>query len=68
MKSTEQVRKIRDMSLSELKVHETEMHEQMLRLRFQLAMGQTESLKKMRELRKDRARVQTILREKAKGQ
>jgi ribosomal protein L29 len=30
-------------------------------------MGQTESLKKLRELRKERARVETILREKAKG-
>jgi large subunit ribosomal protein L29 len=43
------------------------MNEQMFRLRFQMAMGQTESLKKMRELRRERARVQTILREKAKG-
>jgi large subunit ribosomal protein L29 len=68
MKSSEQLKKIRDMSVDELKVHEGEMHEQMFRLRFQMAMGQTESLKKIRELRKDRARIQTILREKAKGQ
>ena len=40
------------------------MNEQMFRLRFQWAMGQTETLKKMRELRKDRARMQTIFREK----
>ena len=44
-----------------------DMREQMFRLRFQWAMGQTETLNKMRELRKDRARLQTILREKAKG-
>jgi large subunit ribosomal protein L29 len=67
MKSTEHVKKIRDMSAEELKTQTAEMSEQMFRLRFQMAMGQTESLGKMRELRKQRARVATILREKAKG-
>ena len=67
MKAIEQVKKIRDLSADDLKVQAGEMREQMFRLRFQLAMGQTESLKKMRELRKERARVETILREKAKG-
>ena len=38
--------------------------EQMFRLRFQMCMGQTEGLKKYRELRKDRARMLTILRER----
>ena len=64
MKSADRAKKIRDMSVDELKTQDTEMTEQMFKLRFQLAMGQTESLKKMRELRKDRARVLTILREK----
>ena len=61
------MKKIRDMSVDELQRQEAEMSEQMFRLRFQWAMGQTETLKKMRELRKDRARVQTILREKERG-
>ena len=68
MKSTERIARIRDTSVEELKAQETAMHEQMFRLRFQWAMGQTESLNKMRELRKERARVQTVLREKEKGQ
>ena len=67
MKAADYVKKIRDMSADELKTQATEMNEQLFRLRFQMAMGQTESLKKMRELRKERARVATILREKAKG-
>jgi large subunit ribosomal protein L29 len=67
MKATEHVKKIRDLSADELKTQATEMNEQLFRLRFQMAMGQTESLKKLRELRKERARVETILREKAKG-
>ena len=41
-----------------------EMHDQMFRLRFQMAMGQTEGLKKYRGLQKDRARMLTILRER----
>ena len=36
----------------------------MFRLRFQMSMGQTEGLKKYRELRKDRARMLTVLRER----
>jgi large subunit ribosomal protein L29 len=67
MKSTEQLKKLRDMSADELKGQAAEMHEQLFRLRFQWVMGQTESLNKMRELRKQRARLETILREKTKG-
>jgi len=52
------------MSPEELQHQEGEMDEQMFKLRFQWAMGQTESLKKMRELRRDRARLLTIMREK----
>jgi large subunit ribosomal protein L29 len=68
MKSTEQLKKLRDMSADELNIQSAEMREQLFRLRFQWTMGQTESLKKIRDLRRQRARLQTILREKAKGQ
>jgi len=67
MKSAERIKKLRDMSEDELQRRETEMGEQMFRLRFQWAMGQTETLNKLRELRKDRARLLTIMREKANG-
>lgn len=67
MKSTEQVKKLRDMSVDELNVQSAEMREQLFRLRFQWVMGQTESLNKMRDLRKERARLETVLREKQKG-
>ena len=67
MKSSERINKLRDMSPDELQRNESDMREQLFRLRLQWAMGQTESLKKMRELRKDRARVQTFLRQKEKG-
>jgi len=66
MKSVQQVKKLRDMTPDELKNQSAEMREQMFRLRFQWVMGQTESLVKIRALRKERARLETILREKAK--
>ena len=66
MKSGDRVKKIRDMSVEELQNQAAEMHEQVFHLRFQMAMGQTEALKKMRELRKDNARVRTIIREKTR--
>jgi len=68
MKAAERLKKMRDLTPEELQHQEGEMKEQMFRLRFQWSMGQTETLKKMRELRKDQARMQTILREKVKGQ
>jgi large subunit ribosomal protein L29 len=37
--------------------------DQLFKLKFQMNMGQTESLKKIRGLRRDIARVKTILRE-----
>jgi large subunit ribosomal protein L29 len=55
--------KIRNLTDVELKHQERELTDQLFRLRFQLQMGQTESLKKIRSLRKDIARVKTILRQ-----
>ena len=67
MKSTDQVTKLRDMSADELATQSADMREQLFKLRFQWVMGQTESLNQIRELRKQRARLETIVREKAKG-
>ena len=41
-----------------------EMSEQTFRIRFQMSMGQPEGLRKLRENRKDRARLLTYLRER----
>jgi large subunit ribosomal protein L29 len=59
------VDKIRNQTDAELKQQERELNDQMFRLKFQLNMGQTESLKKIRGLKKDIARVKTIARERA---
>ncbi len=66
MKSADRVKKMRDATVEELRTQEADMKEQMFRLRFQWQMGQTETLNKMRQLRRDRARVMTILNEKEK--
>ena len=54
----------RDLDSAEIKNQLTESEEQMFRLRFQLGMGQTEGLKKYRELRRDRARMLGALRQR----
>lgn len=55
---------LRQMNDNELQVKEREMREQLFRLRFQLAAGQMESIRKIRELRKDIARLLTVRRER----
>jgi large subunit ribosomal protein L29 len=56
--------KVRDLDDTELKRQLGEMDEQMFRLHFQMSMGQMEGLKKARAMRKTRARIYTILRER----
>jgi large subunit ribosomal protein L29 len=55
---------IRDLDDREIKQQLTEMDEQAFRLRFQMTMGQTDGLKKIRVMRKERARLLTIQRER----
>ncbi len=59
------VEKIRNLTETELTHQERELNDQLFKLKFQLNMGQTESLKKIRGLRKDIARIKTIQREQA---
>jgi large subunit ribosomal protein L29 len=54
---------MRDMSREDLVLEETALREQLFKLRFQAATGQLESASRVRGVRKDIARVQTILRE-----
>jgi len=56
--------KVRDLDDQELKHQLKEMDEQLFRLQFQMSMGQMDGLKKVRVMKKDRARMLTILRER----
>ena len=60
---TKRVEKLREMNPNELEIQQRELAEQIFRLRFQLTTGQSEGLKKLREAKKDLARVKTLLRE-----
>jgi large subunit ribosomal protein L29 len=59
--------KIRNLTDVELGSQERELADQLFKLKFQLNMGQTESLKKLRGLRKDIARVKTIAGERKRA-
>ena len=59
--------KIRNLTDVELGNQERELADQLFKLKFQLNMGQTESLKKIRGLRKDIARVKTIASERKRS-
>jgi large subunit ribosomal protein L29 len=57
--------KMREWTTDELRLKEREFSDQLFRLKFQLASGQSDLLQKIRVLRKDIARVKTILRQTA---
>ena len=64
MKAGERLTELRAMSVDDLRQRAHDLDEQVFRLRIQKSMGQAESGNKIRPLRKERARVKTILREK----
>jgi large subunit ribosomal protein L29 len=59
--------KIRNLGPHELQHEEQQASEQLFRLRFQMRLGQTEGVKKLRGLKKDVARIKTITRERELG-
>jgi large subunit ribosomal protein L29 len=59
--------KIRNLGPHELRHEEQQASEQLFRLRFQMRLGQTEGVKKLRGLKKDIARLKTITRERELG-
>jgi large subunit ribosomal protein L29 len=59
--------KVRGLDAEELRRQLQEMDEQLFRFQFQRSMGQLDGLKKARAMKKDRARIYTVLRERAEG-
>jgi len=59
--------KIRNMSDDELAHQAKTSAEQLFRLRFQVAMGQNDGVKKLRQLRKEIAQIKTVARERELG-
>jgi len=58
---------LRDLSEEELKSKEEEIKDQLFKLKFQHALGQLENALKLKTLKRDIARIKTILKEKSEG-
>ncbi|HUF48905.1 MAG TPA: 50S ribosomal protein L29 [Vicinamibacterales bacterium] len=64
MKVTEQLSELRGLPVDDLRQRVRDLDDQVFRLRLQQAMGQEGSGHRVRPLRRERARVKTVLREK----
>jgi large subunit ribosomal protein L29 len=62
-----ELEKIRNLSDAELQHQEKTAGEQLFRLRFQVALGQNDGVKKLRQLRKEIAQIKTVARERELG-
>jgi large subunit ribosomal protein L29 len=58
------VTEVRDLAVDELRQRAKELDDQLFRLRIQKSMGQGEAAQKLKAMRRDLARVKTVLREK----
>jgi large subunit ribosomal protein L29 len=67
MKIVEMLADLRGLPVEDLRQRARELDEQVFRLRIQNSMGQAQSGNKVRPLRKELARVKTVLREKGAG-
>jgi large subunit ribosomal protein L29 len=56
-------RELRELSEEELERQEVELKDQLFKLKFQHALGQLENAMKLRSIKKDIARIKTILGE-----
>jgi large subunit ribosomal protein L29 len=59
--------KIRSLSDEELVHQEKTTSEQLFRLRFQVSLGQTDGVKKLRQMRKEIAQIKTVAKERELG-
>jgi large subunit ribosomal protein L29 len=55
---------LRDLGADELTIRERDLNDQLFRMRIQKSMGQLEAPEKMKIVRRDLARVKTVLRQK----
>jgi large subunit ribosomal protein L29 len=60
-------RELRELSEDELRRKEDELKDQLFKLKFQHALGQLENAMKLKSIKKDIARIKTILRENKEG-
>jgi large subunit ribosomal protein L29 len=68
MKSTAKLKELREKTEADLSLRETELSEQLFALRLQRVTGQLEKPSKIREAKRELARVMTVLREKRRAE
>jgi large subunit ribosomal protein L29 len=61
------ISELKELTPDELKAKEAELRDQMFKLRFQKSLGQLENPLKIKNIRKDIARIQTLLNRPGKG-
>jgi len=61
------VNELRDKSIDELNIRERELREQLFKLRFQRATGRMENPMKIRDVRREIARIKTLLNERSRA-
>jgi large subunit ribosomal protein L29 len=57
------IRELRELSVDELEQKETELKDQLFKLRFQKSLGQLDNPMKIKNIRRDLARIKTFLKE-----
>ncbi len=58
---------LRELSKDEMENKETELKDQLFKLKFQHELGQLENTMKLKEIKKNIARIETLLRENKEG-
>jgi large subunit ribosomal protein L29 len=61
------VNELRDKSIDELNTRERELREQLFKLRFQRATGRMENPMKIRDVRREIARIKTLVNERSRA-
>lgn len=60
-------KELRNFSIEELRKKESELRRELFNLRFQLAKGELQNVKRIKAVKKDIARILTIITEKERG-
>ena len=66
MKKREELERLRDMSADELREEADRLKESLFRLNYKLALGEMDAVKNMRREKKSLARIQTLMKERAR--
>ena len=65
MKKREELDKIRELSEDELRAEAARLRESLFRLKFKLALGEVDAVKRIRQEKKSLARIETLSRERS---